>query len=290
MKRLIINADDFGLTRGVNRAIAEACQRGVVTSATLMAAGPEFDEAVALARSLPRLSVGCHVDLIQLSPISPTAQISTLVEGTKFRPGFARFARAALSNRLSAEEIAREAAAQMGKLQAAGIELTHLDTHQHTHVFPAVLRGLLQAAKQCGVRAVRNPFEPRGLVKLSEVTSRPNLLSRYCAVRALGTMAAKFRRMVEAEGMVTTDGTVGIVLTGFLNEQRLEKLIRRVPEGTWELVTHPGYSDAALRPLSRLTASRERELELLTSAKTRELLNESRIEAISYRELLTGKP
>ena len=282
MKRLIVNADDFGLTRGVNRAIAEAHQHGVVTSATLMAGGPAFDEAVALARSLPRLSVGCHVYLIQLAPISLPAQIPTLADGTNFRPGFARFARAALSNRLSAEEISTEAAAQMHRLQSAGLALTHFDTHKHTHMFPQVLRPLLQAAKQCGIRAVRNPFEPKAVVGLSDVSSHPKLLSRYCAVRALRSMASKFRRMVEAEGMVTTDGTVGIVFTGFLNEQRLATLIHHIPEGTWELVTHPGYSDAALRPLSRLTASRERELELLTSARIRELLEEFGVELISY--------
>jgi hopanoid biosynthesis associated protein HpnK len=290
MKRLIINADDFGLTRGVNRAITEAHQHGVVTSATLMACGPETEEAVALARTLPQLSIGCHVDLIQLSPVCSPAQIPTLADGAKFRPGFARFARAALRNRLSAEEIATEAAAQMRKLQSAGIELTHFDSHMHTHLFPQVLRPLLRAAKECGIRAVRNPFEPKPMVKLAEVSSTPKLFSRYCAVRALHSMAAKFRRLVEAEGMITTDGTVGIVLTGFLNEQRFQNLIRRIPEGTWELVTHPGFSDAALRPLSALTASRERELELLTSAKTRVLLQESGVELISYRDLLAGKP
>lgn len=290
MKRLIINADDFGLTRGVNRAIAEAHQRGVVTSATLMAGGPEFDEAVALARSLPRLSIGCHVDLIQLAPISSPAQIPTLAAGANFRSGFARFARAALRHRLSAEEISIEAAAQMRRLQSAGLTLTHFDTHKHTHLFPQVLRPLLQAANQCGIRAVRNPFEPEGVIGLSEVSSHPKLLSRYCAVRAFRRMASKFRRMVEAEGIVTTDGTVGIVLTGFLNQQRLARLIRRIPEGVWELVTHPGYSDAELRPLSGLTASRERELELLTSANTRELLEKAGVELISYRDLLVGKP
>ena len=287
MKRLIINADDFGLTRGVNRAIVEAHERGVVTSATLMASGSEFDEAVALARRLPRLSVGCHVDLIQLAPVSPPSQLPTLVRGDHFRPGFARFARAALRNRLSAQEIGSEAGAQMGKLQSAGIALTHFDTHKHTHLFPRVLRPLLQAAKERGIGAVRNPFEPDPIVRLAEVSSRPKLLSRYCAVRAFQSMAGKFRKLVEAEGLATTDGTVGIVLTGFLDQRRLRSLIQRIPEGTWEMVTHPGYSDAALRPLSALTAARETELALLTSATTRDLLQECGMQLISYRDLVS---
>jgi hopanoid biosynthesis associated protein HpnK len=287
MKRLIINADDFGLTRGVNRAIVEAHEQGVVTSASLMASGPEFDEAVALARRLPRLAIGCHVDLIQLAPVSPPSQLPTLARGSSFRPGFARFARAALRNRLSPDEIRSEAAAQMRKLQSAGILLTHFDTHKHTHLFPRVLRPLLQAAKECGVSAVRNPFEPAPILRVSELCSRAALLSRYCAVRAFQSMAGKFRKLVEAEGLATTDGTLGIVLTGFLDQRRLRALIPRIPEGAWELVTHPGYSDAGLRSLSALTAARETELALLTSATTRDLLRERGVQLISYRDLIS---
>ncbi|MGZ4831688.1 MAG: ChbG/HpnK family deacetylase [Terriglobales bacterium] len=289
MKRLIINADDFGLTRGINRAIAEAHQRGVVTSATLMAAGSAFEDAVALARTLPQLSVGCHVDLIQLAPVLPCRQLPTLTSGATFRPGFARFARAALRNRLSSEQITAEASAQMAKLQSAGITLSHFDTHKHTHLFPQVLRALLRAAKACGIRALRNPFEPHPLVRLSQLSLRPKMLARYGAVRAFQPMAGKFRHIVETEGFVTTDGTVGIVLTGYLDERRLRGLIRRIPEGTWELVTHPGYNDAMLSPLSALTASRETELALLTADATRDLLRECGVELISYRYLIAEK-
>ncbi len=287
MKRLIINADDFGLTRGVNRAIAEAHERGVLISATLMANGPEFDEAIALAKRLPRLSIGCHIDLVQLAPVSPPKTLPTLTRGDRFRPGFGRFARAALQNRLSAAEISAEARAQISKLQRAGIAVSHFDTHKHTHMFPRVLRPLLQAAKEYGIRAVRNPFEPDAIVRFSEVSLRPKLLGRFCAVRAFHTMAGNFRQMVAAEGMVTTDGTVGVVLTGFWDERRLQALVRRIPEGTWELVAHPGYDEPSLRPLSVLTTSREKELALLMSTNIRDVLQESSIQLISYRDLLS---
>ncbi|MGI9103480.1 MAG: carbohydrate deacetylase [Terriglobales bacterium] len=285
MKRLIINADDFGLTSGVNRAIAEAHQSGLVTSATLMANGAQFSEAVALARGMPQLGVGCHIDLIQFAPLSPPEKLKTLVRDGHFRPGFRRFATAALRRRLSSDEIAAEASAQIARLQSAGIHVTHFDTHKHTHLFPGVLRPLLQAAKACGIRAVRNPFEPHPLVRLRSVASAPKLLTRYVAVRTLRAMAAEFRRLVEAEGFATTDGTVGIVLTGFWNEKRLADLLRRLPDGTWELVTHPGYHEPALASLGSLVASREAELRLLTSPETRRLLEQHEIELISYRDL-----
>ncbi len=286
MKRLIINADDFGLTRGVNRAIAEAHQLGVVTSTTMMAASAELEDALALARQLPRLSVGCHVDLIQLPPVLPPSQLHTLTNGAKFRQSFLAFGRAALRNRLSPAEITAEAEAQIDKVQSAGIELTHFDTHRHTHLFPQVLRPLLRAAKSRGIRAVRNPFEPDPLMGLSEVVLQPRMLARYGAVRAFRSMAGKFRHMVGEEGLVTPDGTVGITLTGFLDQEKLDRLIRRIPQGSWELVTHPGYNDAALGPLSSLTKSRETELALLTSERTRSLLNECEVQLISYRDLL----
>jgi len=286
VKRLIINADDFGLTRGVNRAIAEAHQQGVVTSATMMAGGANLDDALAIARQLPHLSIGCHVDLIQLTPVLPPSQLRTLTNGPTFRPGFLTFGTAALGNRLSPSEIMAEAEAQMAKLQSAGIELTHFDTHKHTHLFPQVLRPLLKAAKSQGLRALRNPFEPDPLLRFSEVMLRPGLVARYGAVRLFQTMARKFRRIVREEGFVTTDGTVGVTLTGFLDEAKLHRLLRRIPEGTWELVCHPGYCDGALAPLSSLTKSRETELALLTANRTRELLEECGVQLISYRDLL----
>lgn len=288
MKRLIINADDFGLTTGINRAIAEAHQHGVVTSATLMANGPAFDQAVSLAGGMPHLSIGCHLNLVQLAPVSPPAQIPSLVNGGRFRSGFARFAGATLRRHLCAAEIEAEAEAQIRKLQAAGIAVTHFDTHKHTHVFPSVLRPLLRAAKRCGIGAVRNPFEPRPLPGLPGMISTPTLLGRYCALRALRPLAAKFREVVQAERMMTTDGTLGIVLTGMLNRQRLQALIAHMPEGTWELVTHPGYNDAALGRVTSLTRSRQNELGLLTSAATRSLVGECGVELISYRDLPAG--
>jgi hopanoid biosynthesis associated protein HpnK len=286
VKRLIINADDFGLTRGVNRAIAEAHQHGVVTSATMMAGGADLDDALAIAGQLPRLSIGCHVDLIQLTPVLPPSQIKTLISGRTFRPGFLTFGTAALLNRLSPSEITAEAEAQMAKLQSGGIELTHFDTHKHTHLFPQVLRPLLKAAKSQRLGAVRNPFEPDPLLSFSEVMLQPGLVARYGAVRAFQTMARKFRRIVREEGFVTTDGTVGITLTGFLDESKLHRLLRRIPDGTWELVTHPGYCDGALGPLSSLTKSRETELALLTADRTRELFQQCGVQLISYRDLL----
>ncbi len=285
VKRLIVNADDLGLTPGVNRAIVEASRRGIVTSATLMANGAAFDDAIVATADAPNLAIGCHIDLIQLNPVLAADKLPTLAEGERFRPGFTRFASMAMRGRLDDGEITAEASAQIRKLQAARINVSHFDTHKHTHVFPPVLKALLRAAADCGVKAVRNPFEPESAVGFRHVFRRWGTLSRWTAVQSLRTLALKFRREVERAGMATTDGTVGIALTGHVDQRMVCDMLARIPEGTWELVTHPGYSDSGLAGLSKLTASREEELRWLTSAETRAAVERAGIELISYADL-----
>lgn len=285
MRRLIINADDFGLTLGVNRAIAEANRSGVLTSATIMANARAFAEAVATAKSLPALKTGCHVVLIDGEPVS-SGLASLAGGGTHFHSNLKQFALAAVRKKISAEEIETEAEAQIRKIQANGIAVTHVDSHKHTHMFPHVLRPVLRAAKACGIRAVRNPFEPRRSWAVGKVLANRGLWMRATEVIALQIFAAKFRKAVQEEGMLTTDGTVGIAATGMLDEKMLHAILNAMPEGTWELVCHPGYADADLQAAgTRLLKSREAELQALTSGETRSLISRRKIELISYADL-----
>jgi hopanoid biosynthesis associated protein HpnK len=284
---LIVNADDFGFTSGVNRAIVEAHSRGVVTSSTLMANGSAFAEAVQLARTVPKLSVGCHVVLTDGVPVLDTAQLPSLTANSHFRDGMRSFAARAIAGRMDADEITTETAAQIRKLQSAGIAVSHVDTHKHTHLFPKILHPLLRAAAACGVRAVRNPFGPRLPLQSSHLLARPGLWTRYAELRVLGRFAAKFREAVDREGFTTPDGTLGIVVTGALDETLFYAIARSIPEGTWEFVCHPGYNDADLQAgKTRLRQSREIELRVLTLPAAREVLAQQGIELISYRELM----
>ena len=285
--RLIVNADDFGLTSGVNRAIVEASHSGIVTSATLMANSRAFDEAVQLAKSQQQLRVGCHVVLIDGEPLC--RELPSLTHGSaRFRSSIKDFALAAVRKRISADEIQRETEAQIRKIQAAGIRVTHVDTHKHTHLFPHVLRPVLKAAKACGVKAVRNPFEPprtwpRHLMAI------PALWMRVVEVGLLQRFAASFRKIVAEEGMLSTHGTIGVSATGKLDQRLLTETAQVLPEGTWELVCHPGYLDADLEHAgTRLLQSRQVELEALTSGETRAILTRRGIELISYADLNPG--
>ena len=286
MRRLIVNADDFGFTAGVNRGIVEGHSHGVVTSSTLMANGSAFVEAAELAKTLPKLSVGCHVVLIDGQPVLDATELPTLTIGTHFRDGMKTFAARAIAGAMAPDEITVEAAAQIRKIQSAGIVVSHIDTHKHTHLFPKVLRPLLRAAADCGVRALRNPFGPRLPLQSSRLLSRPGLWVRYAEVRVLGSFAGKFREAVDREGFITPDGTLGIVVTGALDETLFYAIARSIPEGTWEFVCHPGYNDADLQASkTRLRESRATELRVLTLPAAREVLAQEGIELISYREL-----
>ncbi len=287
MRRLIVNADDFGLTSGVNRAIVEAHARGVVTSSTLMANGPAFAETVLLAEANPRLSVGCHVVLIDGEPVLDAQRLSSITTEGHFRDGLKTFAMRAIAGRMKAEEITAEATAQIHKIQAAGISVSHVDTHKHTHLFPKILRPVLRAAAECGVRAVRNPFGPRMPLRSSQLLRRPNLWTRFAEVRVLSRFAGKFHEAVDREGFATPDGTLGIEVTGTLDETLFHAIAESIPEGTWEFVCHPGYNDADLKAArTRLRESRETELRALTLPAAREVLDRQGIQLISYGELI----
>ena len=270
VKRLIVNADDFGLTSGVNRAVIELHQRGVLTSATLMAKAAATDEAIALALANPTLGVGCHVVLVDGEPVlDPRRDIPHLadpINGT-----FDRKLGDFVSSLYSlgggyrpvawiVEQIEAEAEAQIRLLEHHGLKLTHIDTHKHTHMFPRVLRPVLRAARKAGIRCVRNPFEARW--SLAATPGAP--LVRRAQVHLLRLLEPAFHRIVAEEGFTTTYGAAGVLATGTLDRATVNSLLPHMPDGTWELVAHPGYNDGDLaKARTRLLASRETEMDAL---------------------------
>jgi chitin disaccharide deacetylase len=293
VRRLIVNADDFGYTTGVNRAIVKAHLHGVVTSSTLMANGSAFADAVAQAKQLSQLSVGCHVVLVDGEPLLDPSRLPSIAPessgSNRFRESLKSFAFCALTGRLSADEIEAEVTAQIQKIQSSGLTVSHLDSHKHTHLFPPVLQPVLRAARSCGVRAIRNPFGPRRPLKSADLLSRPGLWTRYVEMKVLHSLAGKFGDAVRKESFLTPDGTLGIEVTGSLDEKLFRAIAEIIPEGTWEFVCHPGYNDADLqRASTRLRDSRETELSVLTMPEARQLLAEQNISLISYRDLLEG--
>lgn len=275
--RLIVNADDFGLTVGVNRAITELADAGALTSTTLMANGSAFLDAV--AAGTPR--VGCHVVLVDGSPVAPAADVPSLVsEGGQLRSSLLRFVADLHLGRISQKDIETEAVAQISRLQAAGVTVTHVDTHKHTHLFPKVALPVMRAAMRCGVGAIRNPFEQAWSANLTR-----GALLRKLEVAALRNFSRKFHQLRRAAGLKTTDGSIGVSATGHLDAPTLERLLAAATGGTWELVCHPGYNDRDLDKVkTRLRTTRETEREALLQLIPK-AVREGRIELISFADL-----
>ena len=285
--RLILNADDFGLTRGINRAIAELHAAGALHSATLMAGGAAFDDAIRIAQAHPALGVGCHVVLTDGVPVSRPETIPTLLgpDGKSFRPSLRDFFVAAVAGRISEDEIAREATAQIERIQRNGVAVTHLDTHKHTHILPRVARPLLAVAERAGIRAIRNPFEPPWSVALG----RSPMLRRL-QLRSLRHLRPRFMALpqIQSGSVVTTEGTLGISATGQLNTTTLRAMLDAMPGGLWEMVCHPGYNDGDLDAITtRLRSTREVERSALLDAFATTFTEQShlpRAQLINYRD------
>lgn len=289
VRRLIVNADDLGLTPGVNYAILESHTKGVVSSATLMAGGAAFNHAVELARSAPGLSVGCHVVLVDGAPVLDRAAVPSLLSSGsvtgRFHSRLPAFVAQAVMGRFDREQLVDEIVAQVKKVRAAGIPVTHIDTHKHTHMFPAVLEAMAAAALMCGVPAIRNPFGPPGGMRMRHLAGHPALWKRYGQVQILRNLGKDFREQMKKAGLATPDGLIGVVETGSLDASLLRPALENLPQGTWELVCHPGYHDADLQAANtRLLASRDEERRLLVSRELREFLDRQEIQVIGYRE------
>jgi predicted glycoside hydrolase/deacetylase ChbG (UPF0249 family) len=287
MPRLIVNADDYGLTPGVNRGIQDVFAAGALTSATVMAAAEHASSAVTYCQAHPRLGVGCHLVLVDGAPVAPSGEVASLLKpGTQlFYPTLGEFLRALFAGRIRTHDVRREAAAQLQLLCSMGIQPTHVDTHKHTHMFPAILDSVLSAAADAGIRAVRNPMEPAWAVSLTKGSSKVRRLE----VTTLRTLyQQRFLQTVRQHGFRTTDGALGVTATGTLDEKTLRSLVSQLPEGTWELVCHPGFQDADLAKIhTRLRKSREVEAQCLQSIPS---LLAADTELVSFAALTPGEP
>jgi len=264
MKRqLIVTADDFGLTEGVNRAIVLAHRSGVVTSASLMVDGAAFESAVRFARETPRLDIGLHLTLTH-NPL--------------------QFATALARGKIRVAEVEAEICRQIEKAIGTGLTISHIDGHKHVHVIPQVLRIVRDVAPAYGIASIR-PMKTRtpAIASLLRRNSgqRISILKQY----ALGK-AAWSAWMLTKPGMVGPRRFYGVAETGFLDLQAFATIIDRLGPGVNELMCHPGYADEELsKTPTRLQVQRERELRLLTSPELRCLIEKAGIELISYRDL-----
>ena len=285
-RNLIVNADDLGWTAGVNRGIAEAHRNGIVTSASLLANGEAFAEAAKLAREARGLGVGVHLNLNDGPPVAPRKSVASLVNNSgEFAGGPDGLLVKIATHGISMREVELEWNAQISKVCDAGIDPTHLDGHKHVHMLPGLFEIALRLAKRHSIGAIRVSHEASSLrAALSTGERRAAVvLKQGVQARGLKLMARDARQQAERAGVSTADYFCGIAQTGELTREGVARLLHSLPEGTTELMCHPGYADEALRKTStRLQGSRQQEVEILTDTEIRNLVASQGIRLIDY--------
>jgi predicted glycoside hydrolase/deacetylase ChbG (UPF0249 family) len=287
LRNLIVNADDLGWTEGVNRGIAETHRNGIVTSASLLANGRALGSGVELARTTPGLGVGVHLNLSDGEPVAGRELVTTLLNERGEMEGRPESLLLRLARRsILLEEVEREWDAQIQKVRDCGIEPTHLDGHKHVQMLPGLFEIALRLAKRHGIAAVRVSHEESSLrAALSAGPKQKGavVMKQGVQARGLKLLAPDAHEQAERAGIATADYFCGIAQTGELTREGVLRLMEILPEGTTELMCHPGYVDAELaNSATRLQASRQAEVEILTDAGIRNLVASQGIRLIDY--------
>jgi hopanoid biosynthesis associated protein HpnK len=275
---VIFNADDFGLSPGINRGILEAFREGVLTSTTMLTNLRFFDDAAALARAHPDLPVGIHLSLLWGPPVSPPARVPTLVDRQgRFPRGLARLAARYYLGRLAPAEVREELRAQVRRFLDAGLQPTHVDTHKHVHALPGILEAVIEVASKFGIDKVRLPREaplagraaPRGAVKRD----------------LLAWLARGAPERLRRAGLRSTDHFAGVADQSCLNSAALCRILPALRPGVTEIMCHPGYADEAAAEYSRTPPRREAELAGLKDPAVRRCLEQQAIRPMHWGEL-----
>jgi chitin disaccharide deacetylase len=279
LKQLIVNADDLGLTPAVNRGVVRAFQDGIVTSASLLVTGSALEDAVALAQQNPKLDVGLHLALVEERAVLGPDVLPTLVDETgRFPRTSAEFIQRAILGGISWHEVEQEIAAQIALFQKTGLRLSHLNSHQHLHMFPRVFQIVRRLARWMDNVWVRNsagPWRKPPHVRMGRWIQQVGLNLTSLSARALhGSPLPEM-----------PDGMFGFEVGGHLTPSALEQILRRIPDGLYELICHPGEDDADTQTrYSHWDYRWAEELETLTAPQTRVILEEQGIVLTSFGE------
>lgn len=279
LKQIIVNADDFGRHTLINRAVERGVCGGLLRSATIMPGGAAFDDAAALAARTPALGVGIHLTLVNGNPVLPPAEIPSLVtEAGVFVDDHTALTVRLLRGSVNLDEVRAELAAQLRRVEAAGISPTHADSHQHMHVLPGIIDvalDLCAAAQIPAMRAPRAPLFAGSFGGVGQLVGRTGLA--VLARRA----AAKARR----RGICVPDHFAGIVAGEAVNTEALTQIAASLKNGTTEVMLHPGTNNAVLVRDCRWNHDFEAELAAVSAPAVRETLAAASAEAVSFRAL-----
>jgi chitin disaccharide deacetylase len=275
--RLIINADDFGHSPGVNQAVIEAHAAGVLTSTSLMVSEPAVADAVARAREHPQLAVGLHLTLLRGRPVRPAKEVSRLVRGGRFGDDPVRVGLRYFISPTARRQVRWEVEGQFERFAATGLPLSHVDAHLHFHQHPVILDALLRLAPRFGCRHLRIPLDSWSLYRRVDPA---DAMKQAPLAAIFEIICAGMRRRARRAGLLSPGYCFGLFRTGRLDPEYLAGLTRQLPEGLHELHCHP----------DRDTPSGRQELASLLSPALREALAERSVTLATYADLERPSP
>jgi len=283
LKRLIVNADDFGRHELINKGVEQAVEKGILRSATLMPGAKAFDSAVEIGKSHPQLGVGIHFTLVNGYPVLPPSEIPSLVtEEGVFVDDHTAFVKKLVSGHVNMQEVRAELSAQLRRMENTGLNLTHVDSHQHMHTLPGVINVVLDLAKEAGIRAVRIPKAP---LFSGEFGGIGQLVGRL----GLGTLARLAGGKAHSRGLAYPDYFAGIVAGEAVSEAALLKVVSDLKEGTTEVMMHPGSDNGQLIPATGWDHDFEAEYQAMTSPAVMQLVKKHQVEIVNFRSLYNGQ-
>lgn len=275
-KYLLVNADDLGLSPAINTGIIRAYLDGIVTSTSIVAAGVAFREAIEMARKNPGLGVGIHLTLVEESAVTPASALPRLAPHGILPATYGELMKKVVTGRISFAEIELEFRSQIERCLGAGLNPTHLDSHQHTHTLPLLFPMALRLAQDYNIRGVRIP---RGWPELRHAGA-----DRFLPKCVLSIMAHTDAMIFPTGECVIADHFAGLFETGNLTEDNLLRILHNLKPGLTELVCHPGYADLS-GPYERWGGRRELELATLTSDAVKRAVRAEEVRLINYRQL-----
>lgn len=282
MKQLIVNADDFGLHENINLGIIEGHTKGCITSTSIMAGAPAFSHAAALAAAHPELGVGVHLTLVGGGlPAAEPGRVASLIDSDgRLCSSYPVFLKKFCLANIRLEHVRQELTAQVKRVLAAGIAITHLDSHQHMHIVPGIIEIVIDIAKEFGIRAMRIPAEPL----LFFGGFRP-AAGRLIGRSGLSVLASLASLKAQRAGLAVPGHFYGMLAGGTMEEQLFVRIIDELPNGLSEIMVHPGLDDKTLNQVFTWEYHWQQELAAVTSPRVLKRLEQRQVKLVSFTHL-----
>ena len=277
--KIIANADDFGRHKLINAAVEKGVAEGCLRSATLMPGGAAFSDAVKIAKTYPQLGVGIHFTLVNGTPVLPPDQIPSLVtESGLFYDDYKLFVKRFLQGKINHQEVRQELTAQLAKMTATGLQLSHVDSHQHMHTLPGIIDIVLDLAQSANIHCIRIP-KATLFVKTEAKEGLGQLIGRT----GLYTLARLAQFKAKKRGFHVPEHFSGIVAGDAVTKECMEKIIATLPQGCTEIMLHPGTNNTILQADCLWQHDFEAELAAITSPAILQLLQKKNVEITNFR-------